>query len=102
MSFQAPLFLLALAAIPAALFALLIARKRPAKYVVRFPATATLAAVAGRTGRARRARPVFPTTAASVAVAGKRMTYFAGRRRAAHSASSARGIATRPTRKIGA
>jgi Ca-activated chloride channel family protein len=57
MSFQAPLFLLGLAAIPAALLALLLARKRPAKYVVRFPATATLIAVAGRTGRARRAIP---------------------------------------------
>jgi Ca-activated chloride channel homolog len=57
MSFQAPLFLLGLAAIPAALIALLLARRRPAKYVVRFPATATLAAVAGRTGRARRAIP---------------------------------------------
>ncbi len=57
MSFQAPLFLLALAAIPAALLALVLARRRPAKYVVRFPATATLVAVAGRTGRVRRAIP---------------------------------------------
>jgi Ca-activated chloride channel family protein len=57
MSFQAPLFLLGLAAIPLALLALLAARRRPARYVIRFPATATLAAVAGRTGRARRAIP---------------------------------------------
>ncbi len=57
MSFQAPLFLLGLAAIPAALLALVLARRRPARYVVRFPATATLAAIAGRTGRARRAIP---------------------------------------------
>ena len=67
MSFQAPLFLLALAAIPAALLALLLARKRPAKYVVRFPATATLAAVAGRTGRARR---VIPPALLCLALAG--------------------------------
>ncbi len=57
MSFQAPLFLLGLAAIPAALLALKFARRRPAKYVVRFPATATLVAIAGRTGRVRRAIP---------------------------------------------
>ena len=57
MSFQAPLFLLGLAAIPLALLALAIARKKPSRYVVRFPATATLIAVAGRTGRARRAIP---------------------------------------------
>jgi Ca-activated chloride channel family protein len=57
MSFQAPLFLLGLAAIPLALLALLFARRRPARYVVRFPATATLAAVAARTGRARRVIP---------------------------------------------
>jgi Ca-activated chloride channel family protein len=57
MSFQAPLFLLGLTAIPLALLALKLARRRPAKYVVRFPATATLAAIAGRTGRLRRAIP---------------------------------------------
>ena len=44
MSFQAPLFLAGLAVIPIALAALFFARKRPAKYVVRFPAAGTLAA----------------------------------------------------------
>jgi Ca-activated chloride channel family protein len=57
LSFQAPLFLLGLVAIPLALLALWAARRRPAKYVIRFPAAATLAAVAGRTGRARRLIP---------------------------------------------
>jgi Ca-activated chloride channel family protein len=57
MSFQAPLFLLGLVAIPLALLALWAARRRPTRYVVRFPATATLAAVVGRTGRARRVIP---------------------------------------------
>jgi Ca-activated chloride channel family protein len=57
MSFQAPLFLLGLVVIPLALLALFAARRRPAKYVIRFPAAATLAAVVGRTGRARRAIP---------------------------------------------
>jgi Ca-activated chloride channel family protein len=57
MSFQAPLFLLGLVAIPLALLALFAARCRPARYVVRFPATATLAAVVGTTGRARRIIP---------------------------------------------
>jgi Ca-activated chloride channel family protein len=53
MSFQAPLFLLGLVVIPLALLALFAARRRPARYVIRFPAAATLAAVVGRTGRAR-------------------------------------------------
>ena len=53
-------------------------------------------------GIARRARPVRPATAASVAVAGKRTTYFAGRRRASTSASSAAGMAARPSRNSGA
>jgi Ca-activated chloride channel family protein len=57
MSFQAPLFLLGLVVIPLALLALFAARRRPAKYVIRFPAAATLAAVVGRTGRARRVIP---------------------------------------------
>ena len=48
MSFQAPLFLLGLVAIPLALLALWAARRRPARYVVRFPAAATLAAVVGK------------------------------------------------------
>ena len=57
MSFQAPLFLIGLFAIPLALLALWAARRRPARYVIRFPATATLAAVVGRTGRARKIIP---------------------------------------------
>ncbi len=57
MSFQAPIFLLGLLVIPLALLALLRARRRPAKYVIRFPAAATVAAVVGRTGRARRVIP---------------------------------------------
>jgi len=56
-SFQAPLFLIGLVAIPLALLALWAARRRPARYVIRFPATATLAAVVGRTGRARKIIP---------------------------------------------
>ena len=57
MSFQAPLFLIGLVVIPLALLALFAARRRPARYVIRFPAAATLAAVVGRTGRARRVIP---------------------------------------------
>ncbi len=57
MSFQAPLFLAGLAVIPIALLALLIARRRPSKYVIRFPAAATLAAVAPRHGRVRKHLP---------------------------------------------
>jgi Ca-activated chloride channel homolog len=57
MSFQAPLFLLGLGAIPLALVALALARRRPARYAVRFPALPTLAAVAPRSGRWRRALP---------------------------------------------
>jgi Ca-activated chloride channel family protein len=57
MSFQAPLFLLGLGVIPLTLLALFAARRRPARYVIRFPAAATLAAVVGRTGRARRVIP---------------------------------------------
>jgi len=56
-SFQAPLFLIGLVAIPLALLALWAARRRPARYVIRFPATAALAAVVGRTGRARKIIP---------------------------------------------
>ncbi len=67
MSFQAPLFLLGLVAVPLALLALWAARRRPAKYVIRFPATATLAAVVGRTGRARR---IIPPALLSLSLAG--------------------------------
>ena len=57
MSFQAPLFLLGLAIVPLALAALAFARRRPARYVVRFPALPTLAAVVPRTSRWRRVVP---------------------------------------------
>jgi Ca-activated chloride channel homolog len=67
MSFQAPLFLLGLVSIPLVLAALWAARRRPARYVVRFPAAATLAAVVGRTGRARR---IIPPALLCLALAG--------------------------------
>lgn len=57
MSFQAPLFLAGLAVIPIAIAALLFARRKPSKYVIRFPATATLAAVAPKHGRVRKNLP---------------------------------------------
>jgi Ca-activated chloride channel homolog len=57
MSFQAPLFLFGLGVIPLALAALALARRRPARYPVRFPALPTLAAVVPRSGRWRRAVP---------------------------------------------
>jgi Ca-activated chloride channel family protein len=57
MSFQAPLFLLGLAVIPLALGALALARRRPARYVVRFPAVPTLARVTPRSPRWRRIAP---------------------------------------------
>jgi Ca-activated chloride channel family protein len=57
MSFQAPLFLLGLAVVPLALGALAVARRRAARYVVRFPAVPTLARVAPRGPRWRRIVP---------------------------------------------
>ncbi len=57
MSFQAPIFLLGLAVVPLALAALALARRRPARYVVRFPALPTLAQVAPRGPRWRRIVP---------------------------------------------
>ena len=53
MSFQAPVFLLGLAVVPLALLALGLARRRRARYVVRFPAMATLAAIVPRSARWR-------------------------------------------------
>jgi Ca-activated chloride channel homolog len=67
LSFQAPIFLAGLVAIPLALLALWAARRRPARYVIRFPATATLAAVVGRTGRARK---IIPPALLSLSLAG--------------------------------
>jgi len=57
MSFQAPLFLLGLLTIPAAIAALVMARRRPARYAMRYPALPTLAAVLPRTPRWRRSVP---------------------------------------------
>ena len=69
MSFQAPWFLLALLAVPLALAALALARRRPDRYVVRFPATATLGAVLPRAGRVRRALPTLLLCLALAALA---------------------------------
>jgi Ca-activated chloride channel family protein len=67
MTFQAPIFLAGLIAIPLALAALALARRRPARYVVRFPALPTLQAVMPRTPRWRRA---VPTALLCLALAG--------------------------------
>ena len=67
MSFQAPLFLLGLLAVPLALAALALARRRADRYVVRFPATATLQAVLPSGGRVRR---IVPTALLCLALAG--------------------------------
>jgi Ca-activated chloride channel family protein len=69
MSFQAPWLLLALLAVPLALAALALARRRPDRYVVRFPATATLGAVLPRAGRVRRALPTLLLCLALAALA---------------------------------
>jgi Ca-activated chloride channel homolog len=66
MSFQAPLFLFGMAAVPLALAALALARRRPARYAVRFPALPTLAAVAPRRGTWRR---IVPTALLCLALA---------------------------------
>jgi len=67
MSFQAPVFLLGVAVVPLALAALALARRRPARYVVRFPAMATLASVVPRGARWRR---LVPPTLLCLALAG--------------------------------
>jgi Ca-activated chloride channel family protein len=56
-SFEAPLFLLALALIPAGLIAQRLAARRRRRYAVRFPAVATVAAVLPRTPAWRRRLP---------------------------------------------
>jgi Ca-activated chloride channel family protein len=66
MSFQAPLFLLGIVAVPLALAALALARRRPARYAVRFPALPTLAAVAPRGTAWRR---IVPTALLCLALA---------------------------------
>ena len=69
MSFQSPLFLLGLAIVPLALAALALARRRPARYVVRFPATATLATIVASHGAwRRRVPPALLTLALAVLV----------------------------------
>jgi Ca-activated chloride channel homolog len=67
MSFQAPIFLAGLLVVPLALATLALARRRPARYVVRFPATATLAAVMPAQARWRR---LVPPALLSLALAG--------------------------------
>ena len=57
MSFQAPLFLIGLAVVPLALAALWLARRRAARYVVRFPALPTLAGVVPKRSPWRRIVP---------------------------------------------
>ena len=57
MSFQAPLFLLALLAVPLFAWALSAERRRRRRYAVRFPAAATVAAVAPGTATWRRWLP---------------------------------------------
>ena len=69
MTLQSPWFLLALLAIPVALAALALARRRPDRYVVRFPAAATLGAVIPRHGRVRRALPTILLCLALAALA---------------------------------
>ena len=57
MSFQAPLFLLTLLAVPLLVLALIAERRRRRRYVVRFPAVATVRAVVGSTPAWRRHLP---------------------------------------------
>jgi Ca-activated chloride channel family protein len=67
MSFQSPWFLLGLVAIPLALALLALARRRPERYVVRFPAAGTVATVLGAGSRLRR---ILPTALLCLALAG--------------------------------
>ena len=67
MSFQAPVFLLGLAVVPLALAALALARRRQARYVVRFPALPTLASVVPRSPAWRR---IVPTALLCLALSG--------------------------------
>ncbi len=57
MSFTAPLFLLALLAVPLLLIARAASRKRSRRYVARFPGVPVLAAVIPKTSRLRRVLP---------------------------------------------
>src|SRR3954471_9108352 len=77
MSFEAPLFLVALALIPLGVLAQHLARRRRRKYAVRFPAAATVAAVAGETANWRRRVPpaLLAATVAALVVALARPTH---------------------------
>ena len=66
---------------------------------IAIPASASISSAGGR---CLRTRPCLGATAASVAAAGKRITYFDGLRRLNHSAASAIGMTARPARKSGA
>jgi Ca-activated chloride channel family protein len=70
MSFQAPIFLLGLALVPLAIAAALLARRRPARYAVRFPALPTLAAAVPR---GPRWRALLPPALLCLALAGLAM-----------------------------
>jgi Ca-activated chloride channel family protein len=70
MSFASPLWLLALAAVPLAVLALLASRRRARRYAVRFPAVSTLqAAASGAGGTWRRFIPAALLLAALAALA---------------------------------
>jgi Ca-activated chloride channel homolog len=71
MSLGAPLFLLALLALPLVALASAVARKRRRRFAIRFPATATFARVAGLHPRWRRVLPpaLLAAAAATLAVA---------------------------------
>ncbi len=81
MSFTAPLWLLALAVVPAALAASVLARRRVRRFAVRFTAVPTLRLAAGATPAWRRLVPLTLALAASaalaVALARPRITYQA-------------------------
>jgi uncharacterized protein (DUF58 family) len=69
MTFDAPVYLLALIAIPAVAAIAALARKRRRRYAVRFPATAVFARVAGDQPRLRRVLPPALLAAAAAASA---------------------------------
>ena len=70
MSFQAPLFLAALALIPIAVLLTVLARRRSARYVVRLPSVPVLAGVLEAAPRWRRVLPPALLCAALAALVG--------------------------------